>query len=164
MDHLVLPATEEHFEGWHAALDSVARERIYLAFLEAPPLAEFRKFVLGNLRAGRPQFVAMVGGRGVGWCDSTSLNRPAFAHSGVLGMGVIDGYRRRGVGHALIQAALNRPHEIRFTRVELTVREDNRRAMSLYGKTGFVMEGVKRRGVRVDGKYEDLYCMGLLLE
>ena len=30
---------EEHIEGYHAALDVVARERRYLSFLEAPPIA-----------------------------------------------------------------------------------------------------------------------------
>ena len=36
--------------------------------------------------------------------------------------------------------------------------------MKLYEKMGFVVEGVKRRGVRVDGHYEDLICMGVLIE
>ncbi len=32
------PIREAHIEGFHQALDTVSRERRYLAFLEAPPL------------------------------------------------------------------------------------------------------------------------------
>jgi RimJ/RimL family protein N-acetyltransferase len=87
-----------------------------------------------------------------------------YAHAGVLGMGIIDGFREQGVGAALLRASLDRAREIGLTRVELTVREHNLRAKKLYEKFGFVVEGVKRRGVRVDGQYEDLICMGLLLD
>lgn len=164
MQYLVVPIAEEHIEGFNAALDSVAREREYLAFVEAPPLERTRAFVLKNIREGRPQFVALVEGRVVGWCDISSLERPLFAHSGVFGKGIIDGCRGRGIGDALMRAVLEQARKIGLTRVELTVRENNKRAMQLYEKMGFVMEGVKRKGVRIDGRYEDLYCMALLLE
>ena len=48
--------------------------------------------------------------------------------------------------------------------MELTVREDNKRARKLYEQMGFVVEGVKRRGVRLDGRYEDLICMACLVD
>jgi RimJ/RimL family protein N-acetyltransferase len=49
-----------------------------------------------------------------------------------------------------------------MTRVELTVREDNRRAIALYKKFGFVAEGVKRNGFRVDGRYYNVISMAVL--
>jgi len=42
------------------------------------------------------------------------------------------------------------------------VREDNRRAIALYRKMGFVPEGVKRHAFRVDGRYYDLLSMAVL--
>jgi hypothetical protein len=39
----------QHIEGFHRALDCVARERKHLAFLEAPPLDSTRKFVWRRL-------------------------------------------------------------------------------------------------------------------
>ena len=100
--------------------------------------------------------------RVVGWCDVTSLRRPAFAHSGVLGLGVVKAYRGQGIGKALLRTTLDRARAIGLTRVELTVRQPNVRAVELYKKIGFAVEGVKKNGVRVDGKYEDLICMALL--
>jgi RimJ/RimL family protein N-acetyltransferase len=163
MNYRVTPIEERYIEGFRAAVDSVARERVYLAFLEAPPLKAATEFVLDNIREGHPQFVALVDETVVGWCDITSLHRPVFAHSGVLGMGVVAEYRGHGIGKALIGATLERAKAIGLTRVELTVRDQNRRAFALYERMGFVVEGVKKNAVRVDGKYEDLICMGLLL-
>lgn len=163
MKFTIVPITEAHLEGFRAAVDAVARERKYIALLEAPPLEKTQAFVRANIRDKRPHVVALVGDRVIGWCDISSLNRDVFAHAGVLGMGVIEGFREQGVGEALMKAALDRAREAGLTRVELTVREDNLRAKKLYEKFGFVVEGVKRRGVFVDGQYEDLIGMGLLL-
>lgn len=107
MNIRVVPNGEAYVEGFRAVLDAVARERRYIAFLEAPPLQEVRKFVQGNVRAGQPCCVALDGERVVGWCDISSLNRPLFAHAGILGMGVVDGHREQGVGTALISATLD---------------------------------------------------------
>ncbi|HZR69264.1 MAG TPA: GNAT family N-acetyltransferase [Burkholderiales bacterium] len=158
----VVPMEERHIEGYRAVLDSVARERKYLAFLEAPPVEAVTVFVLGNLRANRPHFVALDGEEVVGWCDIASLDRPVFAHAGTLGMGVLASHRGRGIGRELLRAALENAREMGLTRVELTVREPNARARELYEKAGFAAEGLKRNAVRVDGRYENLLVMAIL--
>lgn len=160
----VVPNGEAYVEGFRAAIDAVARERRYIAFLEAPPLEQVRQFVQANLRDGRPCFVALDGERVVGWCDISSLQRPVFAHAGVLGMGVVDGYREQGVGTALLGATLDAAQAAGLKRVELTVHAHNLRARRLYEKMGFLQEGVKRCAVYVDGHYEDLICMARLFE
>jgi hypothetical protein len=40
---------EKHISGFRAAVAVVARERKYLAFLEAPPLEDATRFVLDNI-------------------------------------------------------------------------------------------------------------------
>ncbi|KAB2920577.1 MAG: hypothetical protein F9K29_01705 [Hyphomicrobiaceae bacterium] len=45
----IVQIREEHIDGCHAALDVVCRERVYLAFLEAPPIASTREFERGNI-------------------------------------------------------------------------------------------------------------------
>lgn len=160
--YMIVPIAEEHIAGFHAVVDSVARERRYLAMLEAPPLEESAKWVRSNIAKGHPQYVALVEGRVVGWCDVFPEKRETMAHGGVLGMGVIDGFRGKGIGIALMRATLAHAKKACFTRVELTVREDNLRAKALYEKVGFVVEGVKRKAALFDGKYYDLILMSLL--
>jgi ribosomal protein S18 acetylase RimI-like enzyme len=164
MQFSIVPIAEEHIETFHAALDSVARERRYLAFLEAPPLERCAEFVRGNIKTGIPQYVAVVDGRVVGWCDVLPVPRPACAHCGVLGIGIIAAYRGKGIGAALMRAAIDASRAFGLTRVELTVREHNTNAVALYVKMGFEVEGLKRNAVRIEGNYENYICMGLLLD
>ncbi len=158
----VVPIEEQHIEGYWAVLGSVARERAYLAFLDAPPLEGVRAYALRNLRENRPHFVALLDGTVVGWCDIASLERPVFEHAGLLGMGVAAEHRGRGIGRELLRATLENAREMGLTRVELTVREPNARARELYEKAGFAVEGLKRNAVRVDDRYENLLCMAIL--
>ena len=69
MTYQIVPIAEEHNSGFRAAVEIVARERKYLAFLEAPPFEETRRFVLRNIEQGYPQFVVLSADAVVGWCD-----------------------------------------------------------------------------------------------
>lgn len=50
-----------------------------------------------------------------------------------------------------------------ITRLELTVMTHNERAVRLYKKMGFKIEGLKEKSLIVDGKYVDEYYMGKIL-
>lgn len=158
----IVPIEESHIDGFHRTLDFVARERRYLALLEAPPLESTRAFVLDHIQRGLPQLVALSAGEVVGWCDVTPKDRPIYAHLGVLGMGLLPPFRGQGIGAALIRRSLAAAKAFGFHRVELTAREDNANALALYRKVGFVTEGVQRHAVKVDGVYEDLILMAVL--
>jgi RimJ/RimL family protein N-acetyltransferase len=160
----IVPIREDLIEGFHATLDVVCRERIYLAFLETPPIEVTREFVRTNIAKGHPQLVAMEGCRVVGWCDVTPQPRATMRHGGVLGMGLVPEWRRRGLGERLIRQTLEAARAFGFSRVELTVRHDNLRAQALYRNVGFQVEGQKRRALLVDGAFYDLVMMALLFD
>jgi RimJ/RimL family protein N-acetyltransferase len=159
----ILPITEEHIEGFRSVVDAVASERQFLAMLEAPPLEQAAEFVRSNLEQKNPQVVAVAEDRVIGWCDIVRRNnRPLYSHVGVLGMGILKPWRGKGVGRALLQAALAQAWESGFTRVELTVREDNQSAIALYEAFGFAAEGRHINSVFVDGQYENVLSMAIL--
>src|SRR5271156_2685359 len=122
MDIAIVPTEPEHIESFHRALDIVARERKYLALLEAPPLTQTREFVMGFLQKGGLQFVALADGEVVGWCDIQRHGFPSRAHRGTLGMGIVPAYRGRGLGLRLIQAALAQAWAAPFVRGGLDVQ------------------------------------------
>jgi ribosomal protein S18 acetylase RimI-like enzyme len=159
----ILPVAEEHIDSLREALDAVARERRWLALVEAPTREECAEFVRQHIARGSTQFVAVVAGRVVGWCDVVPMTRPVTRHCGVLGMGVVREFRRRGIGEALLRVALDGARRYGLSRVELTVRPRNRGAIALYEKAGFAHEGVKRSGMSTDGGFEDVVCMGIVL-
>jgi RimJ/RimL family protein N-acetyltransferase len=160
----IVPIAQCHIDGFHRALDIVARERRYLAFLEAPPIEATRAFVLDNIKRGHPQFVAVsADGEVVGWCDVTPMiSRSTQAHRGVFGVGLLPQFRGQGIGTKLIRSALAAARAFGLHRVELTVRERNTGAIELYKKEGFEIEGVQRDAVLVDGVYEDVVCMAVV--
>ena len=162
MTFRIAPIAEEHIEGFRAGLDSVARERRYLLYLEAPPPEDVSKFLRNNIRNGYPQYVALVGDRVVGWCDVLPIDRPTRAHNGVLGLAVAGGVPRPRHRHRSAERSLARCPRFRLhaRRARLSRGQcPRRRALREFG---FCAEGVQRKAVRVDGVYEDLICMALL--
>ena len=159
---LIVPISEQHIEGFRAAVDSVARERRYLALLEAPPEADTRKYVRDNIAGGAPHFVAVADGKVVGWCDVAVRPRLTQQHSGILGMGVIRDHRGKGIGRSLMQATLAAAKASGIRRIELTVRVDNEPAKHLYESFGFVTEGLCKRHMCIDDRFIDSWLMALL--
>ena len=163
MIYEIRPIAESHIAGFHATLDAVAREQRFLAFLEAPPLEQLRHFVLNSINEGYPQFVVLIDGQVGGWCDVIpNSRRAAQAHCGTLGMGLLPKLRGQGIGRKLMQRTLGAALEFGLTRIELTVRETNVNAIALYKKFGFEAEGLHRKAVRIEGRYEDLISMAFI--
>ena len=159
----IMPIREEHSDGFFAALDAVARERLYLALLESPPFETVRENIASNIARGTPRFVAVQANRVVGWCDISPHPREGFRHASQLGMGVLKEFRRRGIGKGLLRATLAQVKEIGLQRVELEVYASNRAAVHLYEKEGFAVEGIKKRARFIDGRYDDIICMALFV-
>ncbi len=112
-----------------------------------------RVFVENNLARGYPHLIALWDDQVVGWCDITPMDRPIYAHLRCSGDGAAAGFPRPAAGNAAIRAALAEARRIGLHRVELTVRETNASAISLYKAMEFKIEGVKRDGVQIDGRY-----------
>lgn len=158
----IVPVAEHHAEGFRACLDVVARERRYLAQIEAPPLERIEAFVRESIANDAAQFMAVDGDRVVGWADVLPAWAHAVAHVGSLGMGVLPAYRGRGIGRRLLGACIAKAWAQGITRIELEVRVDNERAIGLYRSLGFEHEAVKRRAMRFDGVDHDALLMSLL--
>lgn len=159
----VVPVAEEHIEGYHAAVDAVARESRYLARTEAPPLEDAYTFTRENIAKGHAHVVALDGATVVGWCDIVPSKREAFRHCGTLGMGLLAAYRGRGIGERMLRDALARARETGLERVELEVFSTNEPAIRLYRKVGFAVEGTRVRAARLRGEYFDVVGMALFL-
>lgn len=160
---VIAPITLADVESFRECLDAVAREARYLALLEAPPLEHMRQFVVANIANGVPQFVAKEGDAVVGWCDITPGWHHALRHCGSLGMGLLPAYRGQGIGAHMLDDCIERAKVAGITRVELEVRADNASARRLYGRFGFEVEGIKRRGMRIHGEYFETIAMALLI-
>jgi ribosomal protein S18 acetylase RimI-like enzyme len=158
----IVPIGRAHLAGFHATVDSVAKERRYLAMLEAPSFTRTRRLVLDSLRAGAVHVVAVTGDEVIGWCDLRPKTAPTLRHSAVLGMGILVAYRGQGIGSRMLAATLELAWARGIRRAELNVRSDNAPAIALYRRFGFVEEGACRNYVCIDGVDYDALLMARL--
>ena len=80
-------------------------------------------------------------------------------------MGVRDDWQGKGFGSALRQPALDLADNwLGLRRLELNVYTDNARAIALYRRFGFEVEGTHRADALRDGTYVDSFSMARLIE
>lgn len=84
-------------------------------------------------------------------------------HSAYLVIGVLKECSGQGIGTKLFEKLQEWSAHHKIHRLELTVMNHNDRAISLYKKAGFEIEGTKRNSLFVNGKYIDEYYMSKLL-
>jgi ribosomal protein S18 acetylase RimI-like enzyme len=161
MSTRIVPIEQKHADGFHACVDAVAREKRFLIFQEAPPVESTRAFVRENLESGQVHFVVLDGERVVGWCDIRKTKLPSVAHVGTVGIGLLPEFRGKGIGKALLAAAIRAAFASGVERIELMVYASNLEALALYRTLGFVEEGRMARRARIDGAYLDMICMAL---
>lgn len=90
--------------------------------------------------------------------------RKKIKHNTVLGMTVRPDFRNRGIGSRLMEHAVKWGKENKTVkRIELHVFKTNDRAIHLYRKYGFVIEGEKQKTICVNDNYINEYIMALHL-
>jgi putative acetyltransferase len=135
-------------EGWLITADgwrSVGDERRYLRALRRFPdaavfVAEDEGCVVGRLSVARDQ-------------------HPASSHVADLGLMVAASHRRRGIGRALLEAAVGWAREADVRKLELHVFPHNEPAIRLYEEFGFEREGYRRAHYRRGRGYVDAILM-----
>jgi RimJ/RimL family protein N-acetyltransferase len=108
-------------------------------------------------------FVAEADGR-AGIVGRLSLGRdphPASRHVADLGLMVASDYRRRGVGRALLEQAVDWARDTGVRKLELHVFPHNEAALALYERFGFRREGYRRSHYRRGREYLDAIVMAL---
>jgi putative acetyltransferase len=108
--------------------------------------------------------VACVGDEVVGNAGLHATGKsPRRSHAMSIGMAVPSAWQGKGVGTALMSALVDLADNwLNVTRLELTVFADNERAISLYRKFGFEIEGTHKAYALRDGRYVDAHFMARL--
>ncbi|SEG43203.1 GNAT family N-acetyltransferase [Paenibacillus sp. UNC499MF] len=133
------------------------------AFMDAPgfvKLIEADSDSPGNLF-----LVAVVQDRIVGYsrCEGNSLKR--FSHKVEFGVGVLKDFWGHSIGKNLLKTSIDWADSVGMVKMTLTVLETNEKAVQLYEKLGFEVEGVLRKDKLLsDGIYYGTLVMGRLNE
>jgi RimJ/RimL family protein N-acetyltransferase len=106
--------------------------------------------------------VATIESEIVAILNFSARNRPRIKHSGEFSMVVQKKYWNSGIGTLTLDTFLEWARSNQITKkINLRVRTDNKPAIHLYEKRGFIKEGTLRREILIDGVYYDLFWMGL---
>lgn len=156
------PATAEDLPAFEATFEDVAAEGRWIG-TEVPIDWDVR----------RPRFAASIddpaafvllavdGDRVVGW----GVGEHGPTGRVELFMGLVEGYRSQGLGTKLLAAVVGWAKHRGAHKVSLEVWPHNERALGLYRKFGFEVEGRHPRHYRRnDGSLWDAISMGLLLD
>jgi putative acetyltransferase len=149
------PAIYEMFES----------PKLYADTMQLPyPSREYWRKRIGEASEGVFSMVAVVDDRIVGMLTvETFPNRPRRRHVGRLGISVHAEWQGKGVGTALMAAAVDLADNwLNLTRLELEVYASNAAAIHLYERFGFTHEGKMRQHAFRDGEYVDSNMMGRL--
>lgn len=110
-------------------------------------------------RSGSLMLVAESDSKIVGFLSAEKGFAQRIRHSAYIVVGVLKEYNGRGIGTKLFDRLIEWACENKITRLELTVMCHNEKALALYKKAGFVIEGIKRNSLLIDSKYVDEYYM-----
>ncbi len=156
-------ATEEDVDATLDLFEAVVNEGTWMGAEPGFDRNERRGRFLASLTEDRcTQLVAMTdGGEIVGMLN---LEVAPYGVAG-LGMCVARVWRRRGVGGALVEGAVDAARRLGAHKLSLQVWPHNEAALRLYARHGFVEEGRLRRHYRRrNGELWDAVMMGLVLE
>ena len=108
--------------------------------------------------------VALADDRVIGSAGMHSAGTAVRRHHAMgIGMGIAGDWQGRGIGSRLLEALCQHADRwVGVLRLELTVYTDNARAIALYRRFGFEIEGTHRAFALRDGVYVDALAMARL--
>jgi RimJ/RimL family protein N-acetyltransferase len=95
----------------------------------------------------------------VGFLTVTGSDVPRRRHAASIVVGVLRDYWGRGIAGAMLSEVLRWAPTVGISRLELGVMTENQRAIALYKRFGFQVEGTRRRAYIVGNKPVDEHLM-----
>ncbi|WP_455093319.1 N-acetyltransferase family protein [Parvimonas micra] len=113
-----------------------------------------------NLKDENNLFLGVIeDGKIVGFLSAKRGVFRRIRHTVYVVIGIQKNYCNRKIGTKLFQMLDNWAVKNKIIRLELTVECENVSAIKLYEKSGFTIEGIKKKTMYVNGKYVDEYMM-----
>lgn len=129
--------------------------------MKFPGVEQFSDYYQNILKKkGSFILIAKIENRPVGYVVIEAGEAVRLRHTAWLNMGIVQGYRNRGIGGQLLNAALNKARtEGRIEIIYLMVRADHTSAIKLYLNAGFAQLARLEKDTKIGAEYYD----GLLM-
>ena len=108
--------------------------------------------------------LATIDDKIIGIGTISSNQKKKGKHVGELGIVIKEEYCNVGLGKIMMDELIDWCKSNGITsRIGLSVRKDNPRAIELYKKCGFEVEGTLKNETYIDGEFFDIIVMGLII-
>ena len=109
--------------------------------------------------------LVMLNNEIIGMLNVHASHKLRLKHIGEFGVTVKKKYWGIGIGRHLLDVMLHWANQTELIRkINLKVTAHNKRAIELYQKVGFEVEGVLKRDICIDGVFLNTYAMGLCID
>ena len=123
----------------------------------------FKKFLETLLSNKRQIFlVGKLNGKVIGFLGICRKSK-RMKHVGVVGITVHPDYWNRGFGTNLLEAGIEHARKEGLLRLEADTLAKNKAMLRIAEKVGFKLEGIRRRRISMNGRYEDEAMLGMFL-
>lgn len=154
--YVVRPARQEDYSGVLGAIRSVATARTdIVAESVAGQLAHEEALVRHNRAECRMFFVATVDDDVVGWAHVQVPRVEKLRHTAELTVGVLEEYRRHGIGSHLLQRGLSWASSNDLLKVYNSLPSTNPEGISFLLEHGWTVEAVRTDHYRRDDGFVD---------
>lgn len=166
---MIREARSEHAQELIDYFNEIAGETNFLSF----GAGEFRytkqeeEQVLRHYQEQDNQIylIALIRRQIVGAINLHANQKSRMKHIGEFGISVRKKHWNKGIGYLLLQELISWAEINKAIRkINLTVQVENEKAIALYEKFGFEVEGRIRRDSYIDGVFYDTYRMGKLID
>lgn len=144
-------------------LDSEQDFMMYEARERKTSLEEMSSYIENINNSGSLILAAEADNSIVGFLTAEKGFVKRIQHSAYIVTGIIKDYWGKGIGTRLFEELDKWAVNNQITRLELTVMCNNKAAIALYKKMGFVIEGIKKNSIIINSHYIDEYYMAKLL-
>jgi RimJ/RimL family protein N-acetyltransferase len=101
----------------------------------------------------------------LGQCEVSNSEWDAAAHIGKLGIIINSEFRNIGIGYHIIDFAIRESKRLnKKEKIILSTFTENKRALHLYIKMGFITVGIRRKQFYMNSRYYDEVLMELWID
>jgi ribosomal protein S18 acetylase RimI-like enzyme len=161
----VRPATQTDLSGILGVMRHVAEEERYIVAQTVAELVDYEgALVRHSTVESRVFFVATVDDDVVGWLHFDVPELEKLRHTAELTVGVLEEYRRRGIGSRLMDHGLDWATAAGYRKVYNSLPATNRSAIQFLVDHGWETEAIRRDHYRLGDEFVDEVMMAIGLD
>ena len=151
------------FSEMQFALDKETEFMMYEADERIKDLRRTEAFIKQSIDGGNLLLIAEENENIVGFLSAERGKLKRIHHTAYIVVGIRKTYRGQGIGSNFFKNLDEWALQNNISRLELTVMCPNQIAKHLYEKNGFVVEGMKKNAMFVNGAYIDEFYMAKMI-